>query len=244
MIETPQIAALIAKLEQRDHLSDEERAALAAIAVMGRHVTAGSDIVREGDSPKDCTLLLSGFAARYNALSDGRRQITAVHIKGDFVDLHSLLLRPMDHSVLALTDCTLALVPHDALRAVTEEFPHLSRMLWLNTLIDSAIHRRWLVAMGRLSASAHFGHFLCELWCRLSVVGQVNGYSFDFPLTQNQVADVLGLSIVHVNRVAQELRQQELISWRAGKLTILEWERLQAVSEFDPTYLQLVEAPR
>ena len=244
MTEPPQIAALIAKLEQRDSLSQDERAALAAITVAGRHVTAGTDIVREGDNPKECSLLLSGYAARYNALSDGRRQITAIHIKGDFVDLHSLLLRPMDHSVLALTDCTLALVPHDALRAVTEQFPHLSRMLWLNTLLDSAIHRRWLVAMGRLSASAHFGHFLCELYCRLRVVGLVKDYSFDFPLTQTQFADVLGLSIVHVNRVAQELRQQELISWRGGKLTILDWGRLQAVSEFDPTYLQLVEAPR
>jgi CRP-like cAMP-binding protein len=243
-VKAPYVAALIAKLERRDSLSDEERAALEAAATSARRIAAGQDLVREGDRPKASTLMLSGYSARYNVLPDGQRQITALHIKGDFVDLHSFLLHQMDHGVIALTDCTVTLIAHEVLKEITERFPHLTRMLWLSTLVDSAIHRRWLVAMGRLSASAHFAHFLCELWVRLDVAGLTEGYSYDLPITQTQLADVLGLSLVHVNRVTQELRQQGLIEWRNRKLTILDWPQLVKLAQFNPVYLNLVDEPR
>ena len=240
----PYVAAFIAKLEQLDSLSREERSVLASAATAGRRVAAGQDIVREGERPKESTLLLSGFAARYNSFPDGRRQMTALHVKGDFVDLHSFLIHRMDHGVVALSDCTVCVTAHEALLAISERHPHLTRLLWLPTLIDSAIHRRWLVAMGRLAAAARFAHLLCELWRRLDTVDETEGYSFDLPLTQTQLADVLGLSLVHVNRVTQELRQQGLIQWRSRRLTILDWERLRALAEFDPSYLNLIEERR
>src|SRR5690606_13153704 len=111
------------------------------------------DIVREGDRPKDSCLLLDGFAARYKMMADGRRQITAIHMAGDFVDLHSFILKIMDHGILALSACRVAYVPHATLQRITETHPHLTRLLWLNTLMDGATHREWLAAMGRRSAT-------------------------------------------------------------------------------------------
>lgn len=230
---------LVLKLEQQDRLSDEEKRVLESAISRIRVVEADEDIVHEGDQPTESNLLLEGFAARYKIFSNGRRQITAIHVPGDFVDLHSFLLRAMDHGVLALTPCRIAVVPHAALEKITAEHPHLTRLLWLNTLIDGAIHREWLTAMGRLSATAHMAHFICELFLRLKTVGRTDGDTIQLPLTQAELGDTLGLSTVHVNRVLQELRKEGLIRWQGDALTILDWERLKTVGEFTPTYLNL-----
>jgi CRP-like cAMP-binding protein len=195
--------------------------------------------VREGDRPTESTLMIEGFCGRYSTFADGRRQFTALHIAGDFVDLHSFLLKPMDHGVVALSPCRIVTFPHAALREITEQFPHLTRVLWFSTLIDAAIHRAWLVSMGRRAALAHMAHLLCELLLRLHVVGLAEGRSFNFPLTQQELADILGLSMVHVNRVIQDLRAKKLVAWRSGRVSILDWEGLVALAEFDPTYLHL-----
>ena len=230
---------LILKLEQRDQLSADEKRVLEGAISRVRVVAADEDIIREGDYPTESSLLLEGFAARYKVLSNGRRQITALHVTGDFVDLHSFLLKPMDHGVLALTPCRLAVVSHAAIEKITEEDPHLGRLLWLSTLIDGAIHREWLTAMGRRSAAAHMAHLICELFVRLEVVGQIQDDTIQLPITQSELGDTLGLSTVHVNRVLQELRKEGLIRLRGSAMTILDWDRLQKVAEFAPTYLNL-----
>ncbi|MXQ11902.1 Crp/Fnr family transcriptional regulator [Microvirga makkahensis] len=235
---------LLLKLEQHDRLSDEEKRVLENAISRIRVVEADEDIVHEGDHPSESNLLLDGFAARYKIFSNGRRQITAIHVPGDFVDLHSFLLRAMDHGVLALTPCRIAVVPHTMLERITAEHPHLTRLLWLNTLVDGAIHREWLTAMGRLSATAHMAHFICELFLRLNAVGRTDGDTIQLPLTQAELGDTLGLSTVHVNRVLQELRKEGLIRWQGDALTILDWERLKTVGEFTPTYLNLQHEDR
>ena len=235
---------LLLKLEQRDRLSPEERQVLQRAVTRVREYGADEDIVREGDRPAASSLLLEGFAARYKVLSNGKRQITALHVTGDFVDLHSFLLHTMDHGIVALSPCRVAIVPHETLREITERYPHLGRLLLLNTLIDGATHREWLVAMGRRPAIAHTAHLLCELFTRLRVVGQTNDRSFNLPITQAEFGDALGLSTVHVNRVLQELRAKRLITWDDGLVTIHDWERLQHIAEFDPTYLNLQNEAR
>ncbi len=212
--------------------------------VKPRLVNRGEDIVREGDRPTESILLLDGFAGRYNLLRNGKRQITAIHVPGDFVDLHSFLLHRMDHGVVALTDCRTGAVPHEILRNITERHPHLARLLWLSTLIDGAIHREWLVAMGRRSSLGQMAHLLCELFLRLQVVGRTERNSFRLPLTQAELGDALGLSTVHVNRVLQELRKEGVIIWRGETLVVKDWPRLQQIAEFDPTFLSLEVEPR
>jgi CRP-like cAMP-binding protein len=196
------------------------------------------------DRPAASTILIEGWAARSKTLEDGARQITSIHIPGDFVDLHGFLLHKMDHSVVALTPCRIAAVPHENLCWITETHPHLTRLLWLNTLVDAAIHRNWMVAMGRLPAASRMAQLVCELYVRLEAVDLAKDYEFEFPLTQPVVADALGLSLVHVARTLREIRGEGLISWRTGTVKILDWDRLVEFSQFDPTYLSLMQEPR
>jgi CRP-like cAMP-binding protein len=175
---------------------------------------AHDDMLHENDRPSECKLLLEGWASRYMVLEDGRRQIVAIHIAGDFVNLQSFPLKKMDHSVGTLTTCTIALVPHDAVREITANHPHLTRLLWLSTVIDAAITRRWLLNVGRKSAHGSMVHLFCELYTRLKIVGFAEDHTFRVPVTQTEFGDCLGLSTVHTNRVLQDLRHDELITWR------------------------------
>ena len=140
--------------------------------------------------------------------------------------------------------CRIATVPHHRLRTVTERYPHLTRLLWLDTLIDAAIHREWIAGLGRRSAVSRLAHLFCELLLRCDAVGLAKGLAYDLPLTQIIVADVLGLSTVHVNRSLQELRQLRLVRFEGGLLEILDWQRLTVVADFDPSYLNLRSEPR
>ncbi|RZJ81070.1 MAG: Crp/Fnr family transcriptional regulator, partial [Brevundimonas sp.] len=169
--------------------------------------------------------------------------ITELNLTGDFIDLHSLLMKHMDHGIVALTDCVIAHASHADLKRLTGDFPHLARLLWLDTVIDAAIHRQWLVAMGRRSALGHLSHLLCELYLRLEVVGQTDGYVFELPLSQAVLGDALGLSTVHVNRLIGELRGERVITWSGPRVEILRWDRLVEIAEFDPTYLRLQSEP-
>lgn len=237
-------APLIRMLQRRDILSPEEVDLIEALPSRRAAFAAGQEIVPEGSRPKESCLVLSGFSARSQHLSEGSRQITAIHVPGDFVDLHGYLLKVMDHSVLAIGPCEVAFVPHEAVRAVTEANFHLGRMFWLSTIIDAAIQRTWITCLGRRSAEQHMAHLICELYRRLEAAGVASGDSFVFPLTQAQLGDVLGLSIVHVNRKLQELRAGGLVEWRNGRVTIHDFDRLAAAAEFDPTYLSLRCEPR
>ncbi len=235
--------ALIEKLARRDVLDAVEEAAMERVLGPSIRVPAGRDIVSEHVRVEQSTLIISGFTARYTTLANGRRQITEINITGDFIDLHSLLMKQMDHGIVALTDCVIVHASHADLRKLIDAHGHLARLLWLDTVIDAAIHRQWLVAMGRRSALAHLCHLLCEIYLRLEVVGQACHQTFDLPLSQAVLGDALGLSTVHVNRLIGELRAEEIISWTGSRITILQWHRLAEIAEFDPTYLRLHREP-
>lgn len=193
----------------------------------------------EGTSPDFSCLLLSGFSARYNVTLEGSRQITALQVPGDFVDLHNFIMKPMDHSIVALTECRVAMVPHAALARISAEHQHLSRLLWLSTLIDGGTHRRWAFALGSLQGHQHLAHLICELYLRMEQIGQTENGAFHIPLTQAVIGECLALSAVHTNRVVQMLRGENVIRWERDLITILDWERLVEIGEFDPTYLHM-----
>lgn len=237
-------APLLRKLRRRDDLSSDEVVVITSMFTETRIVEAGDDIVRDGDRPDHSTLVVSGVACRYKVLRGGERQITALHLPGDFVDLHSFLLKEMDHGVGAISTCRVATVPHETLTQISREQPHLTRLFWLLTLLDGAMHREWLVAMGRQPAVGTLSHLLCELRVRLGVIQDVVDNTFTVPLTQADLADLLGLSSVHVNRVLQELRGDGLVSWKGNKVTLHDWDALCTVAQFDDRYLHLVKEPR
>ncbi|MBZ9995206.1 Crp/Fnr family transcriptional regulator [Mesorhizobium sp. BH1-1-4] len=238
------LEALYLNLGQHDALSDGEKALLAEAMSIERNFATGEDIVVEGSRPTYSTLIVDGLAARYKVLEDGGRQFTSLQVPGDFVDLHAFLLKTMDHGIIALSPCHVIAADHSKLRAITEQAPHLTRLLWLDTLVDGAIHREWIVAMGRRSKTAHLAHLLCELFVRLQVVKHTRGMTFRLPLSQAELADVLGLSVVHMNRVIGALRNLGAIGWTSHMVTILDWERLMTIAEFDPTYLSMRREPR
>ncbi len=153
-------------------------------------------------------------------------------------------MKQLDHNVGTLTPVRVALVPHDALRGITETHPHLGRMLWFSTLLDAAIHREKILSIGRRSALARIAHIFCELSVRLRLVGLADDKGYALPLTQADLADVTGLTSVHVNRMLKKLRDEKLLTFRGGMVTIDDWERLQRVAEFDATYLHLERRPR
>ena len=238
------LESLFLNLGQHDELSEKEKELLAGVMTFERHFSTGQDIVAAGSRPTYSTLLLDGLAARYKLLADGGRQITSLQVPGDFVDLHAFLLKTMDHGIVAMSPCNVLFAEHDRLRVVSEVAPHLTRLLWLDTLVDGAIHREWIVAMGRRSKKSHLAHLICELFVRLRVVKRTEGMSFQLSLSQLEMADVLGLSVVHMNRVIQSLRREGLISWVNHTVTILDWDGLRELAEFDPTYLSMVNEPR
>lgn len=234
------LSTLARKLDASSHLTDDEESIIKRLTALTRTYSAGDDIVSEGDIPTACALIAEGWACRYKMTGDGKRQILSFHLPGDIPDLQSLLLSRMDHSLLALTDLSVAFVPHAQLRDITAAHPRLARALWRDTLVDASIYREWLLAMGRLSAPQHMAHIFCEIYTRLSVIGLAGpNLKFLFPIAQTDLADAMGLSPVHVNRTLQELRSLGLISWAGGRLTIHDWGKLSDLAEFDPIYLHL-----
>jgi CRP-like cAMP-binding protein len=238
------IATLLLKLRARDLLTGEEEGVLRASVSEIREHPAGRTIVRTGTTLSSSTLLVEGIVCRYKDLADGQRQIMELHVAGDFVDLHGFLLKQLDHNVGTMTPVKVASFPHDALRGITETHPHLGRMLWFSTLLDAAIHREKILSIGRRSAMARIAHIFCELLVRLRIVGLADDRGYELPLTQADLADVTGLTSVHVNRMLKKLRDEDLLTFRSGTVTIADWDRLQRIAEFDPTYLHLERRPR
>lgn len=230
---------LIRKLDSIAPLADEERQAIESLPVRIHQVDARQDIVRDGDRLTQCCLVLKGWACRYKLLSAGKRQILSFHIAGDIPDLGSLHLPVADHSLAAVTKATVVFIPHDSLRAVTLAFPGIGARLWHETLIDAGIFRAWMVGMGRRSAFERIAHLFCEMYLKLQVVGLAGEHRCPMPITQADLADALGLTPVHINRVLQSMRGRALITLRSSTLVIEAWDELLRVSEFDPTYLQV-----
>ena len=237
-------SALVKMLQHRDVLSAREIGLIEEMPMRTASFAPGQDVIMQGTRPSESCLVLTGFAGRSQTLREGQRQITALHVPGDFVDLHGYLLKVMDHSVVAIGPCEMGFVAHRHIREITEMTHHLTRLFWLSTVIDAAIQRTWITCLGRRSAEQHMAHLICELYIRLEAAGAASGLTFEFPMTQSQLGDVLGLSVVHVNRKLQELRSSNLLTWQGGRITILDLEGLMALSEFDATYLSLRQEPR
>jgi CRP-like cAMP-binding protein len=234
----------IAKLRARDELSGAEEAAIRAAVSEYRDIPADTTFIRAGEELDHSTVLLDGLMSRHKDLSDGRRQITELHVAGDFADLHSFTLKRLDHDMRTLTPCRVALVPHRNLKEITEAHPHLTRVYWFATNLDAAIHREWTVSLGQRSASERMAHLFCELHIRLGIVGLAKDDSYKLSLTQAELGECLGISTVHVNRMLMELRGRGWLEFERGRVTITNLPELRSFAQFDPRYLYLERRPR
>jgi CRP-like cAMP-binding protein len=220
-------------------LSSEERILLENTISEIRTVEARKTLVEAATTVDISTFLIDGIMSRYIDDRRGLRQLVAVHVPGEFVDLHAYPMRELDHSIGTLTAAKVAVVPHAALRALLDPRPDLARKLWFSTLIDASMHRAWLFRVGRLDAVGRVAHFLCEMNARLQAVGQSDGKNFVLSLTQADIAEICGLTNVHTNRVLRQLREAGLAHWRASVVDIPDMAALARRGDFDPHYLYL-----
>jgi CRP-like cAMP-binding protein len=227
------------KLRARDVISSEEEAVIRAGVREVIKAKVDQVVVREGRTLDVSMILLSGIAARRKDLPDGRRQYTELHVAGDFIDLHSFTLKHLDHDIVALSACTFATIPHAHLKKITEDYPHLTRVYWFGTNLDACIHREWTFSLGSRKALERMAHLFCEMYVRLEVVGLVRGSTYDFPVSQLELSEMIGMTSVHANRTLQEMRRQELIEFAGGVVTIKDFDALKRVAEFDDSYLYL-----
>jgi CRP-like cAMP-binding protein len=243
------IAPLLLKLRHRDGISTHEADMLRGAVDRVEELPAGQVLVAPGQPITFATLLIEGFLARYKLLPGqgqgrGQRQITELHVPGDFSDLHGYLLKRLDHHIGALTPVRVAYLPHDRLTRLTEREPHLARLLWLSTLMDAEVQRERILSIGRRSALARVAHLFCELCVRLDVVDAAAGGRFALPVTQMDIADATGLTSVHVNRMLRRLRSDGLVTFRAGVVEVHDLPGLEQAADFDRAYLYLGREPR
>jgi CRP-like cAMP-binding protein len=219
---------------------DDLKEAVEYLPIIERDLPAHTAFVREGERPTQCCLLVDGFVCRAKTMA-GKRQILSIHIPGDIPDLQSLHLHVMDHDVTTLSRSVVGFIPHDALRALTREQPLVAEALWRKTLLDAAMFREWIVNVGRRSAVVRLAHLLSEIGTRLQAIGLAAGDRFELPMTQLDIADALGLTPVHINRVVQELRRDGLLEMRKHAVFLPDLPRLKKLGDFDDLYLHQSE---
>lgn len=232
-----ELGAFLNKLRACVRLAPDDEQTLQAAIKDVRLLPAGTHLVNKGERPHHVHILLRGWAARYEILPAGSRSITAFLLPGDLCDQHVTVLGRMDHSIVALTDATVAYLPNGQLEAVARKHPAIAQALWWSTLVDEAVLRAWLVNIGRRDAFEAIGHLLCELRVRVAKAGLTENSDFELPITQHEIADSQGLTQVHVNRMLQRLRHEGYISLRAGRLIINDVSKLEAATGFDDSYL-------
>jgi len=232
-------APLIAKLETLGPLSADAISALFnlphAIREIGRHKV----VLQESDQPANIYLLLDGCVVRSTVTPNGGRQIMSLHIPGAVLNIQNLFLSRIDHTISTLVPTTVALIAHRDIQNLLEAHPVVGLRLWHQTCIEAAISRKWLTSVGRRSAHASIAHFISEFVVRMRAAGRCEGNTCDFPLTQSELGDALGLSTVHVNRTMKKLREAGLVTWHHQSLTVHNWEGLNKIADFDDAYLEL-----
>lgn len=227
----------LTRVLRHSKLTDNERSAILGLPGEVQQYRGGQDIVSPGQTVNHACLIGGGLAGRFDQMRDGKRQITALHIPGDMCDLHSVVRPTAGWGIWSLTQTTVVHVPHSGLRDVARDHPAIALAFWRDGTLDAAILSKWTGNIGRRRARARLAHFLCETSIRLELAGLGKRTNFALDLSQEQMADVTGLTAVHVNRTLQCLREEGAIETCSRTFIIRDWERLAGIAEFDPEYL-------
>ncbi len=229
--------AFTRKLQGYAPLAEAEVGMLDRAIGAGRRVAAHHDLIREGDRPGSVFVILSGWACRYKIVPDGSRQITALLMPGDFCDLHVGVLDEMDHAIGTITRCEVATITRERMETLLSATPALTHAFWRAQLVDEAVLRAWIVSMGRRDSMERVAHLMLELYVRMRNVGLTTDGTCELPLTQIVLADALGLTPVHINRVLRSLREQGVMQLGSGTLSLLDIPHLVRIAGFDDNYL-------
>ena len=233
------MSLLLRQLELHGSLPAEDRDALLGLPHRLRQLDAGSYLVREGDVPVHCSVLVTGYAFRQKVTGSGARQIVSICIPGDAVDLQNMFLDVSDHGVQLLTQARVADVPRDALQDLVLSRPKIGQAAIELILVEASLLREWVVNVGRRDARARVAHILCEFAVRLEHRGLTTDHGFELPLTQEQLADATGLTSVHVNRVLRSLENECLIKRKRRQIHFSDWRALEDAGDFSRRYLHV-----
>lgn len=227
----------IYKLQGLAELAGDDVIALEQALSSPRSYVARQDLIREGDEPGPMFVMLEGWACRYKILPNGARQIMAFLMPGDACDLHIKLLAEMDHGIQAITPARVATVSREKMQTLMWEHPRVANAMYTAQLVDEGIMRAWIVSMGRRSSIERVAHLTCELYLRARNIGLTHDTVFALPLSQLVLADALGMTPVHINRVLKELRLAGAMALKRGSVTILDPRKLVQIAGFDENYL-------
>ena len=242
VIEPSNLQPLVKKLAYRFTLDSEDRAAIMALPFTLRMMERSQFIVRERERATHCCVMLSGYSIRSKLAATGARQIVAIHVKGEAVDLQNSMLEIADHSVQMLTAGKVAMIPRQEISRLTMERPNVARAMWIDTLVEGSIFREWIMNVGRRDARTRIAHLLCEFSLRLKLAGLGHENGYELPMTQEQLADATGLTSVHVNRTIRTLEADGLIQRSTPRaIHIGDWRKLSDAGDFDSNYLHLRE---
>jgi len=225
----------------RSNLGAAERQAILALPGLPAQIETNRDFVRLGERVSHASFVVAGLVGRFGQNRDGARQITAIHIPGDMIDLHSVVAPDACSALQALSVATILRVPHAALRDVARRFPAIAEAFWRECVVDAAVLAEWVVNVGRRDAITRLAHLLCEIACRAERNGEKVGFVVPFPATQTHMADMTGLTSVHVNRTLRTLSKENAAEVRGRMIHILDWKRLVEMGDFDATYLRLAK---
>lgn len=229
--------AFVEKLRGFAEIGEDEAAALTTATANPRLYAARQDLIREGDQPGPVFVVLEGWAFRYKILPRGTRQIMAFLLPGDCCDLHVSMLAEMDHGIQAVTPAKVALIPRTNMDALMDGYVNIARAMYISQLVDEGTLRSWIVSMGRRSSIERVAHLMCELYLRAAPPGEVDHGDVALPLSQVVLADALGMTPVHINRVLKELRASGAMEIKRRSLIILDPVRLVGIAGFDHNYL-------
>jgi CRP-like cAMP-binding protein len=239
---------LLRKLQTHAPLTEHDRAAVVALPYRLKSLESRSYVAREGDVPGTFSFLLSGLACRHKQTRDGLRQIVALNIPGDPLDLQNLFLDVSDHNVQTLTRAEVAIVSREALRALTAARPAVAYALRVLMSVEASIFQEWVLNVGRRDAASRLAHLLCEFGVRLKAQGLSDGEDYDLPMTQEQLGDALGLTAVHVNRTIRTLEIHGFVERSRRRIRVSDWHRMREFGDFNPRYLHITapekEPPR
>ena len=220
----------------RHRLSEHERGVVEGLITDVERFTSAHVVLERGDVVSRSTLLIEGFVARV-INEGGRRHIVALHVPGDFVDLHAFALKRLDHSIVSIGPVMVGYTTHKKLEGLMQTEPHLSRMLWFSTLLDAAMHREWIMKLEQSTVPKRIAHVFAEIWRRLEMVGQAFPDGFETPLRQSEIAEMCGATAIHTNRALADLRRNDLADFRRGEVRIRDRARLEDYAGFRPDYL-------
>ena len=233
------LSSMIHKLAAHSPLSANDCAALQALPFTLRTFDPSSYLVREGDVPQQCAVLVSGYAFRQKLTGEGSRQIVSLHIPGDMIDLQNLYFDISDHNIQTLNRAELALIPRKIVQDLIADNAAIARAMHICSLIESAVSREWLLSIGRRDARSRLAHLLCEFAVRLDARGLADKDGYGLPMSQEQLGDALGLTPAHVNRTLRALEKEGLLHRRGRNISFPQWETLREIADFSSRYLHL-----